>query len=114
MSQSYLDRIEALPVSQRGVVAAAIASEADAALSEALAQLAQVKAERDGLRKDAERLDWMERQDLESLAMCIVKDGPNDGEYMVYGDGAPGFGKTFRDAIDGARDAAIASREGAV
>jgi hypothetical protein len=55
------------------------------------------------LRKDAERLDWLERQHLEELSMHLVVDAAHDGEYYVCGDSnKAGYGKTLRAAIDAA------------
>jgi len=53
------------------------------------------------LRKDAERLNWLERQHLEELSMRLVVDAERDGQYCVCGDSnTPGYGPTLRAAID--------------
>ena len=55
------------------------------------------------LRKDAERLDWIERQYLDELSMRLVVDADHDGQYYVCGDSnKPGYGPTLRAAIDAA------------
>jgi len=55
------------------------------------------------LRKDAERLNWLERQHLEELSMHLVVDAEHDGQYYVCGDSnKPGYGPTLRAAIDAA------------
>lgn len=55
------------------------------------------------LRKDAERLNWLERQHLEELSMQLVVDAKHDGQYYVCGDSyKPGYGPTLRAAIDAA------------
>ena len=65
--------------------------------------------ERDALRKDAERLNWLERQHLEELSMQLVMDAEHDGQYYVCGDSnKPGYGPTLRAAIDAAMAAAPA------
>jgi proteasome lid subunit RPN8/RPN11 len=57
----------------------------------------------DMLRKDAERLNWLERQHLEELSMHLVVDAEHDGHYYVCGDSnKPGYGPTLRAAIDAA------------
>jgi hypothetical protein len=55
-------------------------------------ELAQVKAERDGLRADAERYRWMRGQhfhfDLPPIAQCVWKQGSNpNGEWANLIDG---------------------------
>lgn len=68
--------------------------------------LAAQAAELAALRADAERLDWLFRQDLDDLVLQLVRDTYHDGEYCVHGDdGALGYGKTPREAIDAARAA---------
>ena len=55
------------------------------------------------LRKDAERLDWLERQHLEELSMQLVVDTGHDEQYYVCGDSnKPGYGLNLRAAIDAA------------
>ena len=55
------------------------------------------------LRKDAERLNWLERQHLEEMSMQLVVDAKHDGQYYVCGDSnKPGYGPTLRAAIDAA------------
>ena len=55
------------------------------------------------LRKDAERLAWLERQHLEELSMQLVVDAEHDGQYYVCGDSnKPGYGPNLRAAIDAA------------
>ena len=55
------------------------------------------------LSKDAERLDWLERQYLEDLSMQLVVDAEHDGQYYVCGDSSkPGYGPNLRAAIDAA------------
>lgn len=51
---------------------------------------------------DAERLDWLERQDLEETCMGHVVDGRHDGEYYINVGLGPFYGKTLREAIDAA------------
>lgn len=70
------------------------------------AAVAAQAAELEALRADAERLDWLFRQDLDDLVLQLVRDTYHDGEYCVHGDdGALGYGKTPREAIDAARAA---------
>ena len=52
--------------------------------------------------RDAARLDWIARQDLDDLVFGLVHDAPHDGEYVVNAGGGPFYGKTLRDAIDAA------------
>ena len=55
------------------------------------------------LRKDADRLDWLERQHLEELSMQLVVDAEHDGQYYVCGDSNKlGYGPNLRAAIDAA------------
>lgn len=57
----------------------------------------------DALRKDAARLDWLERQHLEELSMQLVIDAGAGAQYYVCGDSnKPGYGPTLRAAIDAA------------
>jgi hypothetical protein len=53
-------------------------------------------------RVDAERLDWIARQGDE-FSFTILIDQPGDGNYVVFGGGREGEGKTFREAVDAAR-----------
>lgn len=63
----------------------------------------EYRDEADALRKDAERLSWLERQHLEELSMQLVVDAAHDGEYYVCGDSnKPGYGPNLRAAIDAA------------
>ena len=56
--------------------------------------------------KDAERINWLERQHLEELSMQLVVDAKHDGQYYVCGDSnRPGYGPSLRDAIDAAMGA---------
>ena len=53
--------------------------------------------------EERERLNWIERQDLEELLMGVVIDAPHDGEYYVNGNNCVTYyGPTLRDAIDNA------------
>ena len=55
------------------------------------------------MMQEKKRLDWIERQDLQDLAMGLVVDAAHDGEYFVNGDdNVPYYGKTLREAIDNA------------
>jgi len=69
---------------------------------ERLQNCAALVAEVERLRKDAERLDWMQRQDLDELSFGILQDQPGDGDYVVWAGPNVCAGKTFRDAIDAA------------
>jgi len=51
---------------------------------------------------DAERLDWLERQDFDSLGFALVSDAPHDGEYRIETDFGTYYGKALREAIDAA------------
>lgn len=53
--------------------------------------------------EERERLNWIERQDLEELSMGLVVDADHDGEYFVNGDDCVTYyGPTLREAIDNA------------
>jgi len=55
------------------------------------------------MAKERERLNWIERQDLEELSMGLVVDADHDGEYFVNGDDCVTYyGPTLREAIDNA------------
>ena len=94
------DRIDAL-LHERD--AAFKMSRCECGSDEACANLAKLLAENDALQQDAARIDWIARQDLQDLSMGIVIDAPHDGDYYVRGDNnVPGYGPTFRAAIDAA------------
>ena len=85
--------------------AGSIAAEAafKAHLESMAAEIARLTAELEEARKDAGRLDWINRQYLEDLGLGLVVDAPHDGEYYVNGnDCTTYYGKTLRDAIDAA------------
>ena len=64
-----------------------------------LIELATQKA----VAEERERLNWIERQDLEELSMGLVVDADHDGEYFVNGDDCVTYyGPTLREAIDNA------------
>ncbi len=68
------------------------------ALLEAQAELARVTAERDALRADAERLEWLDAHPREGS----IRIGAGMKRAVVWGiSAAPGI--TMREAIDGAR-----------
>lgn len=76
----------------------------------ATAAIAELRADVDRLRSDAELLDWMGRAGPTSFGVVI--DAPHDGDYYVSPDDTPtGYGKTFRAAIAAAR-AGAAGGEG--
>ena len=55
------------------------------------------------MAEERERLNWIERQDLEELSMGLVVDADHDGEYFVNGDDCVTYyGPTLREAIDNA------------
>lgn len=55
------------------------------------------------LQKDADRMSWIERQNLRELVLCYATDSAHDGEIYVHGDGLGGaYGPTLRSAIDAA------------
>lgn len=55
------------------------------------------------MAEERERLNWIERQDLEELSMGLVVDADHDGEYFVNGDDCMTYyGQTLREAIDNA------------
>ena len=60
--------------------------------------------------RDAARLDWLGRQDLDDLAFGLVKDAPHDGEYVINAGDGPYYGKTLRAAIDAAMNTPPAIR----
>ena len=65
-----------------------------------------IKAQRDELRKDYERLDWIAQQSLEDLSFALVVDGARCGQYYVSGDAyEAGYGQNLRAAIDAAMTA---------
>ena len=69
-------------------------------------QIERLREENERLRKDAERIDWISRQDFDVLCLSLVLDAPHAGEYYVCGDAHDeGYGLTFRAAIDAARGA---------
>ena len=65
-------------------------------------QLAALKAENESLRKDAERLDWVEHQDFHDLSFAILVDQPNDGMTAVSISEGWHLGNNLREAIDAA------------
>ena len=66
------------------------------------AQVAALKAENGSLRKDAERLDWVEHQDFYDLSFAVLVDQPSDGMIAVsIGEGWH-LGNNLREAIDAA------------
>lgn len=70
-------------------------------------------AELEGLRRDAELLDWLAHQDFDCLSFSLVVDRPHDGEVeLCWTDNSNNertvYGKTLRGAID----AAIANEGG--
>ena len=65
-------------------------------------QLAALKAENESLKRDAERLDWVEHQDFYDLSFAVLVDQPNDGMIAVsIGEGWH-LGNNLREAIDAA------------
>ena len=71
-------------------------------------ELATLKAENESLKRDAERLDWVEHQDFYDLSFAVLVNQPNDGMTAVsIGEGWH-LGNNLREAID----AAIASVKG--
>jgi hypothetical protein len=69
-------------------------------------RIRELEAERDALRADAERIDWLGIAGDVSIGM--VWDCAHDGEYFVNPDGRKedkiGYGETLRAAIDQARE----------
>ena len=62
----------------------------------------KLKAENESLRKDAERLDWVEHQDFYDLSFAVLVNQPNDGMTAVsIGEGWH-LGNNLREAIDAA------------
>ena len=72
------------------------------ALSAHLASMAAPGVDAEDAGADAKRLDWLQRQDLDDLAMGLVQDAPHDGEYVLNCGRGPFYGKTLRAAIDAA------------
>ena len=62
----------------------------------------KLKAENESLRKDAERLDWVEHQDFHDLSFAILVDQPNDGMTAVSISEGWHLGNNLREAIDAA------------
>lgn len=62
----------------------------------------KLKAENESLKRDAERLDWVEHQDFYDLSFSILVNQPNDGMTAVsIGEGWH-LGNNLREAIDAA------------
>ena len=61
-----------------------------------------LKSENERLKADAERLDWINRQDFDNLYFTIFQDQPNDGMYGVSNGAGWAIGNTLREAIDAA------------
>ena len=62
----------------------------------------KLKAENESLKRDAERLDWVEHQDFYDLSFAVLVDQPNDGMIAVsIGEGWH-LGNNLREAIDAA------------
>lgn len=78
----------------------------DAYVAGRVAAEREVAKATEALRRDAERLNWIERQHLAELSMHLVVDAEHDGQYYVCGDSnTPGYGPTLRAAIDAAMGA---------
>ena len=74
-----------------------------AAKDRAVERAKKADAENAALRKDAERLNWLERQDYDDLSFELITDRPNDGYHAVSFGGLGWYvGKTLREAIDAA------------
>ncbi|MDP2255451.1 MAG: hypothetical protein Q8K05_05225, partial [Polaromonas sp.] len=90
----------------------ALTAERDAAMAasryetdlcgQALTDLKKMTVERDALRKDADRYDWISRQDLGRLDMGHIVDAAHDGEFYVVVRAGEFYGKTLGEAIDAA------------
>ncbi len=65
-------------------------------------RIAALEAENAELRKDAERINWLQRQDFDDIYFTIFHDHPNNGMYGVSIGAGWGIGKTFREALDAA------------
>lgn len=62
----------------------------------------KLKVENESLKRDAERLDWVEHQDFYDLSFAVLVDQPNDGMIAVsIGEGWH-LGNNLREAIDAA------------
>ena len=77
-----------------------------AVMNEAADEIERLTAERDALRADAERLDWIECNVMNGkleIAQSILKRGYEFGFHQAHKQGAVVKNGTLREAIDAAR-----------